>query len=114
MKPYLYIAKTRVLSALAYRFNVISEIFIQCLVVVATSFFWMAAYGERQSSMGVSLDRVKNAVPYDAAKQDTGTRLSVLFAVKSYFVIVFIVEWLVLRGTAGRMFSDWVGCDDDI
>ncbi len=58
MKPYLYIAKTKVLSALAYRFDVISEIFIQCLVVIATSFFWMAAYGERQSAMGVSLDQM--------------------------------------------------------
>lgn len=59
-------------------------------------------------------DRVKNAVPYDAAKQDTGTRLTVLFAVISFFVIVFIVEGPVLRGTAGRMFSNWVGCDDDV
>ena len=58
MKPYLYIAKTKVLSALAYRFDVISEILIQCLVVIATSFFWMAAYGERQSAMGVSLEQM--------------------------------------------------------
>jgi ABC-2 type transport system permease protein len=54
VKPYLYIAKTKVLSALAYRFDVISTIIIQCFVVIATSFFWVAAFGERQSAMGVT------------------------------------------------------------
>lgn len=58
MKPYLYIAKTKMLSALAYRFDVISTIVIQCLVVIATSFFWVAAYGQRQSAMGVTLDQM--------------------------------------------------------
>ncbi len=58
LKPYLYIAKTKILSALAYRFDVISTIVIQCLVVIATSFFWMAAYGQRQSAMGVTLNQM--------------------------------------------------------
>lgn len=58
MKPYLYIAKLKVLSALAYRFDVISSVMIQGLVVIATSFFWMAVYGDRQSALGVTKEQM--------------------------------------------------------
>lgn len=58
MKPYLYIAKTRILSALAYRFDVISSIIIQCLVVIATSYFWVAAYGDQKYALGVTKNQM--------------------------------------------------------
>jgi len=58
LKPYLYIAKTKVLSALAYRFDVISSIAIQCIVVIATSYFWVAVYGDRQSALGVTREQM--------------------------------------------------------
>lgn len=44
MKAYLFVAKIRIQSALAYRFNVISTILIQCLLMFAMSCFWKAAY----------------------------------------------------------------------
>ncbi len=58
MKPYLYIAKTKILSALAYRFDVISSVAVQCLIVITTSFFWAAVYGDRQSAMGVTKEQM--------------------------------------------------------
>lgn len=45
MKAYLFVAKIRIQSALAYRFNVISTILIQCLLMFALACFWKAAYG---------------------------------------------------------------------
>lgn len=44
MKAYLFVAKIRIQSALAYRFNVISTILIQCLLMFAMACFWKAAY----------------------------------------------------------------------
>ena len=44
MKSYLFISKIRIQTALAYRFNVISTILIQCLIMYAMSCFWVAAY----------------------------------------------------------------------
>ena len=35
MKAYLFVTKIRIQSALAYRFNVISTILIQCLLMFA-------------------------------------------------------------------------------
>jgi ABC-2 type transport system permease protein len=58
LKPYFYIAKIKVLSALAYRFDVISSVIIQGLIVIATSFFWMAVYGDRQSALGVTKEQM--------------------------------------------------------
>jgi ABC-2 type transport system permease protein len=58
LKPYLYIAKTKILSELAYRFDVISSVTVQCLVVIATSFFWIAVYGGRQSAQGVTKEQM--------------------------------------------------------
>ena len=45
MKAYLFVTKIRIQSALAYRFNVISTILIQCLLMFAMACFWKAAYG---------------------------------------------------------------------
>lgn len=58
MRPYLYIAKVRMLSALAYRFDVLSSIVIQCLAVIASCFFWIAAYGNQQAALGVTRDQM--------------------------------------------------------
>lgn len=54
MKAYFFIAKIRIQTALAYRFNVISAILIQCLVMYAMSCFWIAAYGAAEAVSGVS------------------------------------------------------------
>ena len=59
-------------------------------------------------------DSFDKAFPYNAAKQDTGTKLTVLLASMAFFVVAFIVEGMVLKRTAGRKFSEWVSCDDDI
>ena len=53
MKAYLFVAKVRIQSALAYRFNVISTISIQCLLMFAMACFWKAAYGGTGNVSGV-------------------------------------------------------------
>ncbi|MDE7418281.1 MAG: ABC-2 family transporter protein [Lachnospiraceae bacterium] len=53
MKAYLFIVKIRIQSALAYRFNVISTILIQCLLMFAMACFWKAAYGGAEVVSGV-------------------------------------------------------------
>lgn len=53
MKAYLFVTKIRVQSALAYRFNVISTILIQCLLMFAMACFWNAAYGGAKAVSGV-------------------------------------------------------------
>ena len=53
MKAYLFVSKIRIQTALAYRFNVISTILIQCLIMYAMSCFWIAAYGGAQTISGV-------------------------------------------------------------
>ena len=54
MKSYFFISKIRIQTALAYRFNVISTILIQCLIMYAMSCFWIAAYDGTQTVAGVS------------------------------------------------------------
>ncbi len=54
MKTYLFVSKIRIQTALAYRFNVISTILIQCLIMYALSCFWVAAYGGTDTVSGVS------------------------------------------------------------
>ena len=46
MKVYTYIAKMRIERALAYRFQVISAIFFQGLLMFAAAFFWKALYAD--------------------------------------------------------------------
>ncbi len=58
MKAYLYIARIRVLSAIAYRFDVISSIFVRSLLVIATSYFWFAVYGTQGNTSGVSKEQM--------------------------------------------------------
>ena len=54
MKAYLFVAKIKIQTAMAYRFNVISTILIQCLIMYAMSCFWIAAYDGTQAVAGVS------------------------------------------------------------
>lgn len=54
MKAYFFIAKLKIQTALAYRFDMISTIFVQCIVMFAISYFWVAAYGGQESVMDVS------------------------------------------------------------
>lgn len=54
MKAYLFVLKIRIQTALAYRFNVISTILIQCLIMYAMSCFWIAAYDGAGTVSGVS------------------------------------------------------------
>lgn len=54
MKSYLFVAKIRIQTALAYRFNVISTILIQCLIMYAMSCFWAAAYNGAETVSGAS------------------------------------------------------------
>lgn len=54
MKSYLFVSKIRIQTALAYRFNVISTILIQCLIMYAMSCFWVAAYSGTELVSGVS------------------------------------------------------------
>jgi len=54
MKSYLFVSKIRIQTALAYRFNVISTILVQCLIMYAMSCFWVAAYDGAGTVSGVS------------------------------------------------------------
>lgn len=54
MKAYLFAAKLRIQTALAYRFDMISTIFVQCIVMFAISYFWIAAYGGNEAVLDVS------------------------------------------------------------
>jgi ABC-2 type transport system permease protein len=49
MKVYLFAIKLRIQKALAYRFDLISVICVQCIVMFAISYFWIAAYGRVDS-----------------------------------------------------------------
>lgn len=53
-KAYFYIAKLRIQTALAYRFDMISTILVQCIVMFAISYFWIAAYGGTERVLEVS------------------------------------------------------------
>lgn len=54
MSPYLYIAKVKIKAAMTYRFNVLSTILMQVIIMFASAFFWIAVYGTKGSAQGVS------------------------------------------------------------
>lgn len=54
MKAYLYVAKLKIQTALAYRFDMVSTILVQCIIMFAVSYFWIAAYGETENVLDVS------------------------------------------------------------
>jgi len=54
MRSYLFVSKIKIQTALAYRFNVIFTILIQCLIMYALSCFWIAAYDGVETVSGVN------------------------------------------------------------
>ena len=58
MNSYLYIIKSRILLALAYRFEVISTILCQFIILYASVFFWKAAYSHQTVHNGTTGDQM--------------------------------------------------------
>lgn len=56
MKAYLFVAKMRIQTMLAYRLDVWSVTVMQCLLMAAVGFFWQAVYGGAQAAHGVTGD----------------------------------------------------------
>lgn len=54
MSPYWYIVKIKIQSCFAYRFDVISSLFLQSLVMLSVSFFWISIYGNRSEVVGIT------------------------------------------------------------
>ena len=60
MSAYLYIIKTRFLVSLAYRFEVLTSFLVQVILLVATVFFWKAAYSNMSTIQSVDLQSMIN------------------------------------------------------
>lgn len=58
VKPYLYIGKMQLQKMMAYRFNLLSGIAIQFLIMVSTSYFWISAYSGTEISAGVTKEQM--------------------------------------------------------
>lgn len=87
MRSYIFVSKIRIQTALAYRFNMISTILIQCLVVYAISCFWIAAYDGTQTISGVSQ---RDMITY--------TPIGILLnAYIQLFCDLCVVFWIFLR-----------------
>ena len=56
--PYGYLCRIRIQRALAYNFDVFSTIALQCLIMFASSFFWMALYTKNTLMMGVTREEM--------------------------------------------------------
>lgn len=54
MKTYLYIAKLRMQTMLAYRMEVLTYTIMQALIMLSVGFFWKAAYGGAEAAHGVT------------------------------------------------------------
>lgn len=52
----MYIAKLRIQTMLAYRFEVWMYMIMQCLMMVSIGFFWKAVYGGTETALGVTGD----------------------------------------------------------
>ena len=55
-KAYAYVFKLQIQKALAYRFDVYSNIVGQCIVMFATAFFWKALYAGHETVQGVAVE----------------------------------------------------------
>jgi ABC-2 type transport system permease protein len=55
---YLYFIKVRVLISLAYRFEAISSIFIQFIILAVDAFFWRAVYANYDIVQDVDLNQM--------------------------------------------------------
>ena len=58
MSAYLYFIKVRILISLAYRFQAISAIFVQFIILSITAFFWQAVYANRDVVQDVDLNQM--------------------------------------------------------
>ncbi len=58
MLAYFYIIKTRFLVSLSYRFEVLTSFFVQIILLVATVFFWKAAYSNMNAISSTALDEM--------------------------------------------------------
>ena len=55
MKAYLYFIKVRVLVSMAYRFEAISSICVQFILLMINAFFWRAVFANRDTVQNVDL-----------------------------------------------------------
>ena len=69
---YLYIAKTRILVNLAYRFEVFSSILTNFIIMISTVFFWKVAYKGISEVSGVNLEQM---ITYSIVTAVLGTLL---------------------------------------
>ena len=58
MGAYAFIAKIRVQQALAYRFDVLSTVALQFIIMISTLFFWVSAYGGKEVFDGVTREQM--------------------------------------------------------
>lgn len=56
MKAYIYVAKMRIQTMMAYRIDTWTFMIMQCLMMAAAGFFWRAVYGDTESAHGVTGD----------------------------------------------------------
>lgn len=56
MKAYIYVAKMRLQTMMAYRMDTWTFMIMQCLIMAAMGFFWRAVYGGAEASHGVTGD----------------------------------------------------------
>ena len=56
LNAYLYVGTVQMQKALAYRFNVFSNIVLQCIVMFASAYFWRALYSEKSTVQGAGLE----------------------------------------------------------
>lgn len=54
MKAYIYVAKMRIQTMMAYRVHVWTFLLMQSLLMIAVGFFWRAVYGDTEAVHGVS------------------------------------------------------------
>ncbi len=58
VQAYWYIAKMRILTTLAYRFEVFAAVGTQMIIMLAAVFLWRAAYSGDTQSMSMQLDQI--------------------------------------------------------
>lgn len=56
LDKYLFIYKTRIIRSFTYKFEVYGNILMQAIIMITTSFFWRALFGERTFGNGITAD----------------------------------------------------------
>lgn len=56
MKAYIFVAKMRIQTMMAYRIHAWTFMVMQCLLMAAVGFFWRAVYGDTEAAHGVTGD----------------------------------------------------------